>query len=106
MKEMVTVTRNGDAIRISKITAHGEQIIEPDVEAKALAMLLWLKLSKSEPEGGANLFPWGGIRDRFDTLTAAVEKLTKALDKHSHEMVNFQIVANAAIRPTPVKRGQ
>jgi len=104
MKTLVTVTRDGDKVRISKVTAHGEEVVkEVDVVAQALAMLLWAKLAAQEDfSGGDALLPWRSIQPRLDHLTAAVDKLTVQLEKHAHEMREFQVKASQQKKPTPV----
>ncbi len=106
MKTLVTVTRDGDKVRISKVTAHGEEVLHDiDVVAQSLAMLLWMKLSQQDDVGGGDaLLPWHSIRPRLDALTAATEKLTTALEKHAHEMRDFQ--QKVSPKPTPAPRGQ
>lgn len=106
MKTLLTVTRNGDTIRISRVTAHGEEVIEPDAESKALGVLLWSRLAQGDPQGGVQLLPWDAIGGRLDRLTAAVERLTVQTEKHAHAMAQFQVAAQAATKPTPVQRGQ
>lgn len=106
MKTMVTVTKVGDAIRLSRVTAHGEEIIlDPDIEMQSLAILLWKKLGEADPEGGNALLPWDGIRQRLDRLAQAVEGLNVSIEKHAHQMQEFQVKLTAATKPTPV-RGQ
>jgi hypothetical protein len=108
MKTLVTITRNGDAIRISKVTAHGEEVLVADAEAQALAMLLWGKLAAKADDtgGGQALLPWNTITHRLDKLITAVEKLTASTEKHAHEMHEFQIKVSAVKKPTPVVVGQ
>lgn len=106
MKTMVTVAQVGDAIRVSKVTAHGEEIIEPDMEVQSLAILLWGKLMHGDPGGGSPLLPWHNITARLDKMGQSMDNLTTAINKHAHEMRDFQVKANAAVKPTPVPRGQ
>ncbi len=107
MKTLVTVTRDGDKVRVSKVTAHGEEVVHDiDVVAQSLAMLLWMKLAKSEDiSGGDALLPWNTIHTRLDRLTESVEKLTTQLEKHAHQMKEFQTKVSQP-KPTPVRVGQ
>lgn len=108
MKTLVTVTRNGDAIRVSKVTAHGEEVLVADAEATALACLLWGKLAKQADDlgGGQVLLPWQPIMDRLEKLITVTEKLAQQIEKHTHAMTEFQVKAAAAVKPTPAPRGQ
>jgi len=106
VKTLITVTRTGDAIRVAKVTAHGEELLEPDAEARALAILLWAKLADHDPQGGSTLLPWGGLTSRMDQLTAAVMKLTVALDQHAKDLADLTKKVQAVAQPTPVPRGQ
>ena len=107
MKTMVTVTQVGDAIRLSRVTAHGEEIIlDPDIEMKSLAILLWGKLGEANPQGGNPLLPWHAVEGKLDRLTQAIEKLAQIVEKHDHSMREFQVKINTATKPTPVNRGQ
>lgn len=106
MKTMVTVSQVGDAIRLSKVTAHGEEIVlDPDLEIRALAILLWKKLGQEELGGGNTLIPWQVVEGKLDRLTQAVEKLAQIVEKHDSSMRDFQVKLQAAAKPTPV-RGQ
>ena len=107
MKTMITVTQVGDQIRISKVTAHGEEVVlDPDLTMKSLAILLWTKLAQGEPLDGQKLLPWHVIENKLDRLSAAVEKLAVATEKHDHSMREFQVKLQAATKPTPAPRGQ
>lgn len=103
MKTLLTVTRDGDKVRISKVTAHGEEVIkEVDVVAQSLAMLLWSKLATEDLGGGDALLPWHIIFSRLEMLSGAVEKMAVALEKHAHEMREFQVKVSQQKKPTPV----
>ena len=107
MKEMITVTRTGDAIRVSRVTPHGETVIEPDMEAKALAVLLWSYMTKGDPSEGTSLLPWSDIRTSLATLTAEVGKLSAELRNTQHMLSVHRAAAEAAQKTTPVRnRGQ
>ena len=60
---VITVHVTPEGVRISKVTPHGEEVIEPDAEARAVAVLLWAKIARQAPEGHAQVWP---------TLEAAV----------------------------------
>lgn len=105
MKPLVTVTRVGDSIRISKVTAHGEEIIEADAEARALAILLWAKMTQEEPTHGNPLIKWDYMGELMSKLTGAVERLTARIDNHAHAMSVLE-TKMAVTKPTPVPRGQ
>lgn len=108
MKEMITVTRTGDAIRVSRVTAHGEEVIEPDMEAKALAVLLWSYMTKGDPSEGAALLPWADIKSSLAALTAAVGTLTAEMKNTQHMLSVHRVAMEAAQtkKSTPVQRGQ
>ncbi len=107
MKEMVTVTRVGDAIRISKVTAHGEEILEVDAETKALAILLWGRMTQEEPRHGTPLLPWKEMGGLLERLTAAVERLTAQIDNHAHAVTVLRTeFETQKTKSTPGKRGQ
>ncbi len=104
MKEMVTITRVGDAIRLSRVTAHGEELIlDPDLEARSLAVLLWAMLAKEDPLGGQTLVPWHRLEAGLNKLTAGLEKIGTQVEKLAHELNETK---KAAAKPTPVRVGQ
>jgi hypothetical protein len=106
VKTLITVTRNGDAIRISRVTAHGEEVIEADAEARALAVLLWGRIMQHEmSQNGQPLLPWNNITTSLSRLNSAVERLTERLDANTHAM-NVAQTQQVAPKPTPVRRGQ
>lgn len=107
MKTLITVTRVGDSIRISKVTDHGEEVIEADVEARALGVLLWGKLANEEVSHGTPLLPWKDMGNRLDKLTTAVERLTAQIDNHAHAVTVLRTEFEQK-KSTPVKpqRGQ
>jgi hypothetical protein len=51
MTELITVHAEPGKVRISRVTPHGEEIIEPNAIVTALAVMLWERLA-SEPLGG------------------------------------------------------
>ena len=106
-KTLVTVARVGRDIRISKVDRHGETVIvEPDMETKALAVLLWGKLSKGEvADVGEPLLPWDHINGTLNRLSGAIEKMTSRLDANTHALTVAQTQQQAA-KPTPAPRGQ
>lgn len=108
MKELITVTRTGDAIRVSRVTAHGEEVIEPDMEAKALAVLLWSYMTKGDPSEGTALLPWDKIQSSLANLTASVERMTAELKNTQHMLATHRVALEAAqAKTTPVRiRGQ
>lgn len=106
MKTLITVTRVGDSIRISKVTPHGEEIIEADAEARALAVLLWGRLSQEEPTHGTPLLPWEHIGKTLVNLTSAVERLTARIESNTHALNVAATKPAPPTKPTPVARGQ
>ncbi len=106
MKTLVTVTRVGDAIRISKVTAHGEEVIEADAEARALGVLLWSRIAAEEPREGHPLLPWDGITSRLDRLATAVERLTTRIDNHTHAMTVLETTQKATKSTPVIQKGQ
>lgn len=107
MKTLITVTRNGDAIRISRVTAHGEEVIEADAEARALGVLLWGRLMKEDKaEHGEPLLPWDNIARSLHGLGSSIERLTARLDANTHALSVAQAQAAQSKKPTPAPRGQ
>lgn len=104
MKTMITITNVGESVRMSRVTAHGEEIIvDPDLEARCLAHLLWTKLANSADMTGTQLAPWDAILQSIHRLTAAVEKTGVIAEKLEHSIQQAKVVT--AAKPTPV-RGQ
>ena len=103
MKTMITVSQVGDAIRVSRVTAHGEEIVDPDLEVRLLANLLWARLAKGESMTGTQLAPWEQIQSSIDRLAAAVTKTAVVAEKLEHSIQQAKV--QAAAKPTPV-RGQ
>ena len=105
MKTMVTITQVGDSVRLSRVTAHGEElIIDPDLEARCLANLLWAKLAKGEAMTGTQLAPWDQILQGIQKLSDAVVKVATVAEKLDHSIQQAKILT--AAKPTPVRVGQ
>lgn len=91
MKTLVTINKDGDNVRISKVTAHGEEVLIPDVESKMLAMMLWQRLKVSDHLEHEPLFP--SLNSLEKLVTSLVKELALhrvALERHSHAMENWQ----------------
>ncbi len=105
MKTMVTISQVGDSVRLSRVTAHGEEIImDPDLEARSLANLLWAKLANSADMTGTQLAPWDQILRGVEKLAEAVAKAAIVVEKLEHSIQ--QAKAATAAKPTPVRVGQ
>lgn len=104
MKTMVTITQVGDTVRLSRVTAHGEELIDPDLEARCLANLLWAKLAKGEDMTGTQLAPWDQILHGISKLSDAVTKTAVVVEKLEHSIQQAKVVT--AAKPIPVQRGQ
>jgi hypothetical protein len=104
MKTLITVSQVGDAIRVSRVTGHGEELIDPDLEIRLLANLLWARLAKGESMTGTQLAPWDQIQRSIERLTDAVTKIAVIAEKLDHSIQQAKIIA--AAKPTPVRVGQ
>ena len=105
-KVMLTITRVGSGIRISKVTRHGETMVSPDEEERALAVLLWSKLCKGEvATAGTPLLPWDHINETLSRLSGAIETMTRRLDANTHALTVAQ-TQKQENKPAPVPRGQ
>lgn len=93
---LVAIHATPGGVRVSKITPHGEELLEPDLEGKILCVLAWQKVAKNSPGFHTAVFPdlERLVKDlrvycgRLEKLESRISELIESAEKAASNLRN------------------